>query len=148
MFIKIEFILQAVQLIICHPKSRIYENIQTVIPRNEQNMFIVILLSFFITYFANFIYSELPNSIPAEAYLEPCQRFDMQFLAKIVPEAHSERSQTSKMMELFEKIFFRRPLFQLFTIYTKSSSMLDVQLCSEYASETVNYFRKTLHFDV
>ena len=28
----------------------------------EQNMFIAILLSFFMIYFANFIYSELPNS--------------------------------------------------------------------------------------
>ena len=42
-------------------------------------MFIAILLSFFITYFANFI-EELPNSMQAEAY----QRFKMQFLVKIV----------------------------------------------------------------
>ena len=44
--------------------------------------------SFFITYFANFIYSELPNSVQAEVYSEPHQRFKMQFLAKIV---HSSR---------------------------------------------------------
>ena len=38
----------------------IYEYLPT-ISRNKQNMFIAILLSFFITCFANFIYSELPN---------------------------------------------------------------------------------------
>ena len=55
-FIKIGAMLQAAQVIICHPKSKIYENIRTAaIPRNEQNMFIAILLSFCITYFANFI---------------------------------------------------------------------------------------------
>ena len=60
--IKIGFILQATHLIICHPKSKIYENFRTAIPRNKPNMFIAILLSFFIIYFANFIYSELLNS--------------------------------------------------------------------------------------
>ena len=54
MFIKIGFMLQVVQLIICHPKSKIYENLQTAIPGNKQNMFIAILLSFFITYLAKF----------------------------------------------------------------------------------------------
>ena len=63
-----------------------------------------------------------------------------------VPEAYSERSWTSKM-KLFEKIIFSRPQFQLFTIYTKSS-ILDVPLCSEYASGTINYIRKRLHLDV
>ena len=51
---------------------------------NKQNMFIAILWNFFITYFANFIYSELLNSILVEAYSEPYQRFKMQFLEKIV----------------------------------------------------------------
>ena len=46
-----------------------------------QNIFIAIILSFF---FANFIYSELPNLIQAEAHSEPYQRFKMQFLTKIV----------------------------------------------------------------
>ena len=61
MFIKIGFMLQATHLIICHPKSKISENFGTAIPRNNQNMLIAILLSFFIIYFSNFIYSELPN---------------------------------------------------------------------------------------
>ena len=56
-FIKIGFMLQAT-----HPKSKIYENFRTAIPRNKQNMFIAILLSFFVIHFANFIYSEMPNS--------------------------------------------------------------------------------------
>ena len=60
--IKIRFMLQATHLIICRPKSRIDENFRTAISRNKQNMFIVILLSFFMIYFANFIYSELRNS--------------------------------------------------------------------------------------
>ena len=60
--IKIKFMLQATHLIICHPKWKIYENFQTAIPKNKQNMFIAILLSFFMIYFANFMYSELPNS--------------------------------------------------------------------------------------
>ena len=144
-FIKIGFMLQAAQLIICHPKSKIYENFRTAIPRNKRNMFIAILLSFFITSLANFIYSELPNSIQAEAYSEPYQRFKMQFLAKMltVREVYSERSRTSKM-ELFEKKIFSRPLFHSFIIYIKSS-IVGVRLRSEYASETVNYFRKRLH---
>ena len=75
--------LQAAQLIICHPKSKIYKTFPTAIPMNKRNMFITILLSFFITYFANFI-QELPNSVQPETYSEPYQRFKMQFLAKIV----------------------------------------------------------------
>ena len=63
-----------------------------------------------------------------------------------VAEAYSERSQISKM-KLFEKKIFSRPLFQPFTIYTKSS-ILDVRLRSEYASGTINYFRERLHLDV
>ena len=42
MFIKIEVMLQAAQLIICHPKLKIYENSRTDIPRNKRNMFIAI----------------------------------------------------------------------------------------------------------
>ena len=49
-------------LIICHSKSKIFENFQTATPRNKQNMFIAILLSFFILCFANFIYSQLTKS--------------------------------------------------------------------------------------
>ena len=71
--------LQAAKLIICQPKLKIYKNFQTAITGNQRNMFIVILLSFFITYFANFI-KELPNSMHSETY----QRFKMLFLAKIV----------------------------------------------------------------
>ena len=76
--------LQATHLTICHPKLKIYYNFRAVIPTNKQNMFIAILLSFFITYFANFIYSELPNSIQVEAYSVPYQRFKMTLLAKII----------------------------------------------------------------
>ena len=61
-FIKIGFMLQATHLIICHPELKIYENFLTAISRNKPNMFIAILLNFFIIYFTNFIYSELPNS--------------------------------------------------------------------------------------
>ena len=50
-------------------------------------------------------------------------------------------------MKLFEKKISSSPLFQLFTIYTKSS-ILDVRLCSEYASGTINYFRNRLPLDV
>ena len=44
--------LQAAQLIICNQKLKIYKNFRTTIPRNKQNMFITILLTSFITYFA------------------------------------------------------------------------------------------------
>ena len=50
-------------------------------------------------------------------------------------------------MKFFEKNIFSRPLFQPFTIYTKSS-ILDVPLFSEYAYKTINYFRNRLHLDV
>ena len=84
----------------------IYEEFRTAIPSNKQNMFIAILLRFFITCFVNFIYSELPNSTQTEAYSEPYQRFKIQFLAKIaVPKAYSERSRTCKI-KTFEKFFF------------------------------------------
>ena len=63
-----------------------------------------------------------------------------------VPAAYSERSQTSKM-KLFQKNIFSRPLFQPVTIYTRSS-ILDVPLCFEYASGTINYFRNRLHLDL
>ena len=76
--------LQATQMIICHPKSKIYENVLNSYSHEQAGMFIAILLSFFITYFAYFIYSELPNLIQAEEYSEPYQRFKMQFLVKIV----------------------------------------------------------------
>ena len=49
-------------------------------------------------------------------------------------------------MKLFEKNIFSRPIFQPFTIYTKSS-ILDIPLCSEYASGTINYFRHRLHLE-
>ena len=49
----------------------IYKIFQTFIHRNNQNMFIAIVLGFFITYFANFIDSELLNSIQTESYSEP-----------------------------------------------------------------------------
>ena len=50
-------------------------------------------------------------------------------------------------MKLFEKIFFSHPLFQPFIIY-KKSSILNVPLCSEYASGTINYLCNRLHLDV
>ena len=75
--------LQAARLMICHPKSKSYENVRTAIPGNKRNMFLAILLSFLKTYFTSFI-EELPSSIQSEAYLEPYQRFKMQFLATIV----------------------------------------------------------------
>ena len=106
-------------------------------------MFIAILLSFFITYFANFI-EELSNSIQAEAYSEPYQDLRCSFYQKwlTVPEACSEWSQTSKM-KIFEKNIFSCPQFQPFSVYTKSS-ILDLPLCSEYASGTINYFHNRL----
>ena len=61
-------------------------------------------------------------------------------------EAYSERSWKSKI-KLFEKIVFSGPLFQPFTIYTKTS-ISDVPLCSEFTSGTINYFCNRLHFDV
>ena len=50
-------------------------------------------------------------------------------------------------MKLFEKKIFSRPLFQPFTIYTKSS-ILDIRINSEYASRTIDYFPKKLHLHV
>ena len=61
-------------------------------------------------------------------------------------EAYSERSRKSKI-KLFEKIVFSGPLFQPFTIYTKTS-FSDVPLCSEFTSGTINYFCNRLHLDV
>ena len=72
---------------------------------------------------------------------------------------YSKQSRTSKM-EILEKNFFSRSLFiqkvpsdmfdsvlntplELLTIFAKSS-ILDVQLRSEYADGTVNYFCKRL----
>ena len=116
------------------------------IPRNKWNMINAILLSFFIIYFANFIW-ELPNSIQAEAYSEPYQRFKMQFLAKIVKFQRRIQNRDEHLTWSFlRKKIFSRQLFQLFTIYTKSS-ILDVQLRSEYASGTINYSRQRLHLD-
>ena len=67
--------LEAAQLIICHPKSKICENFRTAISKNKRNILIAILLNFFIAYFLHSIL----NSIQAEAYSEPYQRFKMQF---------------------------------------------------------------------
>ena len=124
-------------------------------------MFIAIILSFFITYFANFIYPELPNSIQAEAYSDPIKDLRCNFKRKqlTIPQVYSERSRTSKM-EISEKIFFSRSPFtqktpsqmfdtilntplELLTIFAKSS-ILDVKLRSEYAYGIVNYFCKRL----
>ena len=72
------------QLKLCSQKQETFnENFLTAIPRNKRNMFIAILLSFFITYFANFIHKELSSSIKAETYSEPYKEFKMQFLAKM-----------------------------------------------------------------
>ena len=140
MFIKIGVVLQAAQLIICHPKSKIYENFQTAIPKNKHNMFITILLSFFITYFTNSI-SELPSSLQAEEYSEPHQRFKILGKWLTVPEAYSERSQTSKM-KLFEEKIFSRPLFPPFTILPKK---LHLRCSTPFWIRLWNYFRKRLH---
>ena len=51
------------------------------------------------------------------------------------------------MIELFEKKIFSCPLFQSVTIY-KKNSILNIRLHFEYASGTINYFCKRLHFDV
>ena len=82
-FIKGGVMLPAAKLIICHPKSKIYEHFRRAIPRNKRNVFLAILLSVFITCFTSFI-KELPNSIQAEVYSESYQRFKIQFLATIV----------------------------------------------------------------
>ena len=107
--------LQATQLIICNPKSKIYENFQTAILRNKQDMFTVILLSFLITYFANSIYSELPNSTQAEAYSEPYLRFKMQlFENKFFSHSLFTQKAPSQMFDSF----LNMPL-ELLTIFAK-----------------------------
>ena len=81
-FLKTGFMLQATHLLICDPKSKIYENFRKTIPRNNPNMFIAILLSFLIYI--------LPISFiqncwtQAEAYSKPSQTFKMTFLGKIL----------------------------------------------------------------
>ena len=135
--------LQAAKLIIC----QIYENFQTAITGNKRNMVIVILLSFFITYFANFI-KELPNSMQAETYSEPYQRFKMLFWAKIV---NSSRGIFRMELNIEDQAFWEKD-FQLSTIsvihFLQRSSILDVRLHSKYASRTINYLQKMLHLDV
>ena len=139
--------LQAAKLIICQPKLKIYKNFQTAITGNQRNMFIVILLSFFITYFANFI-KELPNSMQAETYSEPYQRFKMLFWAKIV---NSSRGIFRMELNIEDQAFWEKD-FQLSTIsvihFLQRSSILDVRLHSKYASRAINYFQKMLHLDV
>ena len=138
-FVKIGFMLQATHLIIYHPKSKIYKNFWTAIPRNKQNMFIAILLSYFIYILLISFIQNCRNL--GEAYSEPYQIFKITFLAKIaIPEAYSQRSRTSNM-ELFEKKKFSCPVFQSFTINTKTS-ILHVQYRSEHTSGAVNYFYK------
>ena len=73
----------------------------------------------------------MPNSIQAQAYSEPYQRFKMQFLATIV-----NSSRGVLRWSFLRKTFSDTHYFQPFTIYTKSS-ILDVPLCSEYASGTI-----------
>ena len=139
--------LQAAKLIICQPKLKIYKNFQTAITGNQRSMFIVILLSFFITYFANFI-KELPNSMQAETYSEPYQRFKMLFWAKIV---NSSRGIFRMELNIEDQAFWEKD-FQLSTIsvihFLQRSSILDVRLHSKYASRTINYLQKMLHLDV
>ena len=104
----------------------IYEEFRTAIPSNKQNMFIAILLRFFITCFVNFIYSELPNSTQTEAYSEPYQRFKIQFLAKIVSSSKGVfRTESNMQDKAFWEIFF-----QLSTSRYTKSSILDVRLRS------------------
>ena len=78
----------------------------------------------------------------AETYSEPYQRFKMTFFEKTV---NSSRGVFTTKSNIFDEAFwekiFSRPLFQSFTIYTKSS-ILDVRLRCEYASGAVNYFCK------
>ena len=118
MFIQIGVMLQAAQLIICHSKSKNFENFWTAIPRNKRNMFIAILLSFFITYFTSFILrlAKLNTSRDIFRALDLRCSFWRQQLT--VPEVDSEQGQTRKM-KLSEKNIFSCPLFQPFTIYTK-----------------------------
>ena len=66
MFLKIGVLLQAAQLIIFYPKSKIYENFRTAIPRNKRNMLISILLSFLIKYFTSVLQSY--NRISIETF--------------------------------------------------------------------------------
>ena len=112
--------LQATHLIISHPKSKIYKNFQTAIPRNKQNMFTAILLSFLITYFANSIYSELPNSTQAEAYSELYQRFKMElFKNKFFSYSLFTQKAPSQMFDSLLNI----PL-ELLTIFAKDSILM------------------------
>ena len=130
--------LQAPQLIICHSKSKIYKNFGTAITRNKRNMLFAILLSFFITYFIaafkNFQAQYRQRHIQSPMKDLRCSFWQQQLT---FPVAYSERSPTSKI-KLFEKNILSRPLFQPLTLYTKSS-ILDIPLCSEYASGTINH---------
>ena len=137
---------QAAQLIICHPKSKIYENFRTAIPRNKWNM----LIPFFSVSSQNalLVSFNCQTQYRQRHIQNPIKDLRCSFWRQqlTVPELYSEQSQTSKM-KFFEKNIFSRPLFQPFTIYTKSS-ILDVPLFSEYAYKTINYFRNRLHLDV
>ena len=130
--------LQAPQLIICHPKSKIYKNFGTAITRNKRNMLFSILLSFFITYFIaafkNFQAQYRQRHIQSPMKDLRCSFWQQQLT---FPEAYSERSPTSKI-KLFEKNILSRPLFQPLALYAKSS-ILDITLCSEYTSGTINH---------
>ena len=79
-FIKIGFMLGAAQLIICYPKWKIYEKYWKSYSQEQTEHVYCHSFEFLhtVTYFANFIYSELPNSIQAEAYSEPYQRLTVQ----------------------------------------------------------------------
>ena len=84
----------------------------------------------------------MPKLIQAQAYSELYQRFKMQFLVTIV-----NNSRDVLRWSYLRKTFSGTHYFQPFTIYTKRS-ILDVPLCSEYASGTINYFCNRLDLDV
>ena len=144
--------LQAAQLIICHLKSKIYKNIRTA-------MIIKLFLGTNRTFQLPFFWVSSQNTLLVsfkncqtqyrQRHIQSpikdlrCSFWRQQFT---VPEAYSERSRTP-IMKLFEKNILSRPIFQPFTIYTKSS-ILDVPLYSEYTSGTINYFCNRLHLAV
>ena len=132
--------LHVTQLIICHPKSKIYEHLRKFSNSYSQEQTEHVYCHFF-EFLNNILYYlQRHNQSPI--------RFKTHILATIVNSSRGifKTEWNSKMM-LFEKNISSCQLIQPFTIYTKSPN-LDVPICSEYASGTINYFHNRLHLDV
>ena len=133
--------LHVAQLIICHPKSKIYEHLRKFSNSYSQEQTEHVYCHFFEFLHNILYYLQRHNQSPIKDLR--CTFWRQQLT---VPKAYSKQSGTSKMM-LFEKNIFSCQLIQPFTIYIKSPN-LDVPICSEYASGTINYFHNRLHLDV